>query len=124
MLPKKKSNGFSYLFVAHVSFLDLFSRKCIKILCVLNKILEFSLSKLRTNLMLFILFLFSSVAGHLLPSHSNVSMYSASKWAVTALNEGLRKDLVASKSKIRNTVSSTLIDLNYILYQEHTDTLR
>ncbi|XP_049803630.1 farnesol dehydrogenase-like isoform X2 [Schistocerca nitens] len=43
----------------------------------------------------------SSIGGHLPPFASDGAMYSASKHAVRVLLEGLRKDLVARKSKIR-----------------------
>ncbi|XP_047109378.1 dehydrogenase/reductase SDR family member 11-like [Schistocerca piceifrons] len=42
-----------------------------------------------------------SICGHILPFNSDVAMYCASKQAVKTLLEGLRKDLVARKSKIR-----------------------
>ncbi|XP_049798352.1 dehydrogenase/reductase SDR family member 11-like [Schistocerca nitens] len=43
----------------------------------------------------------SSIAGHIMPFDPLCSMYHASKHAVRALLEGLRKDLVARNSKIR-----------------------
>ncbi|XP_049773544.1 dehydrogenase/reductase SDR family member 11-like isoform X1 [Schistocerca cancellata] len=43
----------------------------------------------------------SSVVGHMPPVNSSAAMYTASKHAVKTLLEGLRKDLVAKKSKIR-----------------------
>ncbi|XP_047108708.1 dehydrogenase/reductase SDR family member 11-like [Schistocerca piceifrons] len=43
----------------------------------------------------------SSVAAHVPPVSSSAAMYMASKHAVKTLLEGLRKDLVAKKSKIR-----------------------
>ncbi|XP_049799441.1 dehydrogenase/reductase SDR family member 11-like [Schistocerca nitens] len=43
----------------------------------------------------------NSVLGHIPPGGSDIAMYGAAKHAVTALLEGLRKDLVARKSKIR-----------------------
>ncbi|XP_049798355.1 dehydrogenase/reductase SDR family member 11-like [Schistocerca nitens] len=42
-----------------------------------------------------------SIAGHIMPFDPLCSMYHASKHAVKALLEGLRKDLVARNSKIR-----------------------
>ncbi|XP_047120618.1 dehydrogenase/reductase SDR family member 11-like [Schistocerca piceifrons] len=42
-----------------------------------------------------------SIAGHIMPFDPLYSMYYASKHAVRALLEGLRKDLVARKSNIR-----------------------
>ncbi|XP_046996817.1 dehydrogenase/reductase SDR family member 11-like [Schistocerca americana] len=42
-----------------------------------------------------------SIAGHIMPFDPLYSMYYASKHAVKALLEGLRKDLVARKSNIR-----------------------
>jgi NAD(P)-dependent dehydrogenase (short-subunit alcohol dehydrogenase family) len=47
-----------------------------------------------------------SIAGHGLPQSSNMlHMYAATKHAVTALTEGLRRELVKESSRIRVTVS-------------------
>ncbi|XP_049803635.1 dehydrogenase/reductase SDR family member 11-like isoform X7 [Schistocerca nitens] len=52
----------------------------------------------------------SSIGGHLPPIASDGAMYSASKHAVRVLLEGLRKDLVARKNKIRvGSVSPALV---------------
>ncbi|XP_023723999.1 farnesol dehydrogenase-like [Cryptotermes secundus] len=45
----------------------------------------------------------NSIVGHGQISHPGLHMYSASKHAVTALTEGLRRELVQQKSKIRVT---------------------
>ncbi|KAJ9585023.1 hypothetical protein L9F63_020633 [Diploptera punctata] len=45
----------------------------------------------------------NSVAGHISPPVGAMAMYSATKHAVTVLTEGLRKELVTRKSKIRVT---------------------
>ncbi|PNF26481.1 Farnesol dehydrogenase [Cryptotermes secundus] len=45
----------------------------------------------------------NSVAGHKDPTFVGIQMYCASKHAVTALTEGLRRELVQQKSKIRVT---------------------
>jgi short-subunit dehydrogenase len=46
-----------------------------------------------------------SIAGHYDVSAPGFHMYSATKHAVTALTEGLRKELVSQHSNIRVTVS-------------------
>ncbi|XP_067015293.1 farnesol dehydrogenase [Anabrus simplex] len=45
----------------------------------------------------------NSIAGHNPPFLPQIAMYTATKHAVTALTEGLRKDLVASNSRTRVT---------------------
>jgi len=45
----------------------------------------------------------NSVAGHSVPNMPNLSVYPASKYAVTALTETLRQELNAIKSKIKIT---------------------
>lgn len=72
----------------------------------------------------------SSVAGHKYPSFPGLEMYSATKHSVRVLTEGLRKELVASKSKIRVTevspglvrtdiLDSLKIDQNLIWLRPH-----
>jgi short-subunit dehydrogenase len=56
---------------------------------------------------LFALFCISSVLGHE-PPKDWYAMHTATKHAVTALTEGLRRELVKQNSKIRVTVSLTL----------------
>ena len=46
-----------------------------------------------------------SVAGHRHTTHPAFAFYSATKYAVTALTEGIRVELRQKKSKIRVTVS-------------------
>ncbi|PNF16602.1 Dehydrogenase/reductase SDR family member 11 [Cryptotermes secundus] len=52
----------------------------------------------------------SSIAGHTIPLFPGIEMYSASKHAVTALTEGLRRELVKQKSKIRVTVITSTME--------------
>lgn len=63
--------------------------------------LKFPNNHADTSVMIF------SIAGHYDLSAPGFHMYSASKHAVTALTEGLRKELVSQNSKIRVTVSAT-----------------
>ncbi|PSN53580.1 hypothetical protein C0J52_00908 [Blattella germanica] len=57
----------------------------------------------------------NSTLGHVIPPGDlGLSMYSASKHAVTALTEGLRKELVKNNSKIRITsVSPGLVKTDF-----------
>ncbi|XP_049799427.1 farnesol dehydrogenase-like [Schistocerca nitens] len=56
-----------------------------------------------------------SVAGHCPPDDGTSAMYSASKHAVRVLLDGLRKDLVAKKSKIRvGEISPGLVNTEII----------
>lgn len=59
----------------------------------------------------------NSILGHKIPVVSNgnlpsFNIYPASKFAVTAITEGLRLDLIESKSKIKVTVSQFWFELN------------
>lgn len=47
----------------------------------------------------------NSVAGHKCPDIPNLNVYTASKYAVTALTETLRQELNSINSKIKVTVS-------------------
>jgi NAD(P)-dependent dehydrogenase (short-subunit alcohol dehydrogenase family) len=58
--------------------------------------------------LIFLYVLLHSIAGHSIPHLDMVvHMYCASKHAVTALTEGLRRELVKQNSKIRVSVSVT-----------------
>ncbi|KAK7864239.1 hypothetical protein R5R35_009509 [Gryllus longicercus] len=57
----------------------------------------------------------SSVCGHIMPFLPEWSMYHASKHAVRVLTEGLRKELVAAKSRIRVTeVSPGMVRTSFL----------
>lgn len=45
-----------------------------------------------------------SLAGHYIPFNSNMNVYSASKYAVTAFTQALNQELACFKSKIKVTV--------------------
>jgi len=51
-----------------------------------------------------------------MPAREYHAMYFATKHAVTALTEGLRKELVKLKSKIRVTVSISMQYNSILLY--------
>jgi NADP+-dependent farnesol dehydrogenase len=48
----------------------------------------------------------NSIAGHVVHNVPSFSVYPASKFAVTALTESLRLELVQQKSRIKVTVSN------------------
>ncbi|XP_012265022.2 farnesol dehydrogenase-like [Athalia rosae] len=45
----------------------------------------------------------NSVDGHFIPFNETTSLYPASKYAMTAMTEGVRRELVANKTKIKIT---------------------
>ena len=51
----------------------------------------------------------NSYLGHVIPPSPGLSIYAASKFAVTALTETLRQELLAAKSKIKISVSVILL---------------
>lgn len=55
----------------------------------------------------------NSTAGHVVPPYPNLNLYPASKYAVTALAQTLRRELDSIQSKIKVTVSE-LFYLNLI----------
>ena len=60
----------------------------------------------------------NSIAGHTVPDFPTVSVYPASKYAVTALTETLRKELTRAGLKIKITVGWNYFEdecLNFIL---------
>ena len=57
---------------------------------------------------------FYSMAGHHVSAMMGSSFYSSTKFAVTALTEGLRKELRDIKSNIKITVRCDQSDLCYI----------
>ncbi|KAL3876978.1 hypothetical protein ACJMK2_034748 [Sinanodonta woodiana] len=62
------------------------------------------------------IFLLNSMSGHRMISDGNSHVYSATKYAVTAITEGLRNELRAVKSHIRVTaVSPGFVDTEFIL---------
>jgi hypothetical protein len=56
-----------------------------------------------------------SMAGHM-PAREHYAMYFATKYAVTALTEGLRRELVKLNTKIRVTVSICVQYNRILLY--------
>lgn len=70
--------------------------------------------------------LLHSTLGHYLPpAEIGLTMYAASKHAVTALTEGLRRELLNLKSKIRVTVSNKLhstANVHFLPHKRHSCT--
>lgn len=56
------------------------------------------------------------MSGHRVVPTSSVHFYSATKYAVTALTEGLRQELREAKTHIRVTVSTTCFALSWLLF--------
>ncbi|KAK3593626.1 hypothetical protein CHS0354_025519 [Potamilus streckersoni] len=62
------------------------------------------------------IFLLNSMSGHRMINDGNTNFYSATKYAVTAITEGLRNELRDAKSHIRITaVSPGFVDTEFIL---------
>jgi len=63
----------------------------------------------------------SSIAGHVVINPGMISaMYTASKYAVNALTEGLRQELRAAKSNIRiSSVSPGVVETGFLGTQQH-----
>jgi short-subunit dehydrogenase len=62
-----------------------------------------------------LLFCTHSMAGHF-PPRDFAAMYFATKHAVTTLTEGLRREIIKLKSKIRVTVSTVIQYSRTLLY--------
>ena len=57
----------------------------------------------------------NSVFGHHVPSMQNAHMYSATKFAISALTEGVRQELRTIKSAIRaNQISPGIVDTPFL----------
>uniref|UniRef100_A0A3Q0RRM4 Dehydrogenase/reductase 11 n=1 Tax=Amphilophus citrinellus TaxID=61819 RepID=A0A3Q0RRM4_AMPCI len=58
----------------------------------------------------------NSICGHCVIPHADTHFYSATKYAVTALTEGLRQELRAENKHIRATsISPTLVETEFTL---------
>ena len=58
--------------------------------------------------MVIIVLLFCSTVGHIVPQKAGAHFYSATKYAVRALTEGVRHELREIKSHIRVSVSHVI----------------
>ena len=57
------------------------------------------------------------MSGHRVLGNPSTTFYSATKFAVTALTEGLRKELRDQKSNIKITVSFKSLCIQYKIYK-------
>ena len=62
------------------------------------------------GLLIFISLSLSSISGHRVFNYSRTHFYSATKFAITSITEGLRQELREMKSAIKVTVSMHIQD--------------
>ena len=61
------------------------------------------------------------MSGHRIyaPKHSNTNFYAATKYAITAITEGVRQELRQMNSNVKVTVSYANIDILLTIYYNY-----